>query len=61
MAAGSTPMRRTRLTTEVANTVLWLCLRHSSYNTAAVVPIDGGQSAGNRPPRVYRQGEAMQP
>jgi hypothetical protein len=24
-----------------------------------VVPIDGGQSAGNKPPQMYRQGQSM--
>ena len=45
--------------TEVARTVLWLCSEQASYITGIVVPIDGGQSAGTKPPRMYRQGEPM--
>jgi hypothetical protein len=39
--------------------VLWLCSPEPSFVTGAVVPIDGGQSAGNKPPQMYRQGQAM--
>ena len=39
--------------------VVWLSSDQSSFITGAVVPIDGGQSAGNKPPQMYRQGEAM--
>jgi NAD(P)-dependent dehydrogenase (short-subunit alcohol dehydrogenase family) len=58
-AAMATPMRRIGTTTEVASTVLWLCSEQSSYITGAVIPIDGGQSAGVKPPQMYRQGEGM--
>jgi NAD(P)-dependent dehydrogenase (short-subunit alcohol dehydrogenase family) len=58
-AAMATPMRRIGTTTEVANTVLWLCSEQSSFITGAVITIDGGQSAGIKPPQMYRQGEAM--
>ena len=58
-AASSTPMRRTGRAAEVAATVLWLCSEESSFVTGAVVAIDGGQSAGLKPARVYRQGEGM--
>ncbi len=51
-AAMATPMRRIGTTSEVASTVLWLC----SFITGAVIPIDGGQSAGIKPPQMYRQG-----
>jgi NAD(P)-dependent dehydrogenase (short-subunit alcohol dehydrogenase family) len=44
---------------EVAQTVLWLCSEQSSFITGAVVPIDGGQSAGNKPANMYRQGQAV--
>jgi hypothetical protein len=27
--------------------------------TGATIPIDGGQYAGTKPPRMYRQGEGM--
>ena len=55
----STPMRRTGTVEEVAQTVLWLCSGQSSFITGAVIPVDGGQSAGNKPPQMYRQGEPM--
>jgi NAD(P)-dependent dehydrogenase (short-subunit alcohol dehydrogenase family) len=57
----STPMRRTGSAAEVARTVLWLCSPQSSFITGAVIPIDGGQSAGSKPPQMYRPGEAMRP
>ena len=57
----STPMRRTGSAAEVAQTVLWLCSPQSSFITGAVIPVDGGQSAGTKPPQMYRQGQAMRP
>jgi NAD(P)-dependent dehydrogenase (short-subunit alcohol dehydrogenase family) len=59
LAGLSTPMRRTGTPAEVAQTVLWLCSPQSSFITGAVIPIDGGQSAGNKPPQMYRQGQPM--
>ena len=59
LAGLSTPMRRTGSVSEVAQTVLWLCSERSSFITGAVIPIDGGQAAGNKPPQMYRQGQAM--
>jgi NAD(P)-dependent dehydrogenase (short-subunit alcohol dehydrogenase family) len=59
-AAMSTPMRRTGSTAEVAQAVLWLCSEQSSFITGTVLPIDGGQAAGNKPPQMYRQGQPMQ-
>src|SRR5215813_9484628 len=59
MAGQSTPMRRTGQASEVAQTVLWLCSPASSFITGAVIPIDGGQAAGNKPPQMYRQGQPM--
>jgi NAD(P)-dependent dehydrogenase (short-subunit alcohol dehydrogenase family) len=59
LAALSTPMRRVGTPSEVANVVLWLCSDQASFVTGAVIPIDGGQSAGNKPPRMYRQGRPM--
>jgi NAD(P)-dependent dehydrogenase (short-subunit alcohol dehydrogenase family) len=56
----STPMRRVGQAQEVADTVLWLCSDQSSFVTGITVPIDGGQSAGVKPPRMYRQGQAME-
>ena len=44
---------------EVADVVLWLCSPQSSFVTGVVVPIDGGQAAGTKPPRMYREGEGM--
>ncbi len=55
----ATPMRRTGTEAEVAQTVLWLCSEQSSFITGAVIPIDGGQSAGWKPPQMYRQGQQM--
>jgi len=59
-AAMSTPMRRVGRPEEVAQVVLWLCSEQSSFVTGTVVPIDGGQAAGNKPPHMYRQGQPMQ-
>jgi NAD(P)-dependent dehydrogenase (short-subunit alcohol dehydrogenase family) len=61
LAGLSTPMRRTGTVGEVARTVLWLCSPAASFITGAVVPIDGGQSAGTKPERTYRQGKGMSP
>jgi NAD(P)-dependent dehydrogenase (short-subunit alcohol dehydrogenase family) len=55
----STPMRRIGQSSEVADVVLWLCSDRSSFVTGTVIPIDGGQSAGTKPPRMYRQGQPM--
>ncbi|HWU21038.1 MAG TPA: SDR family NAD(P)-dependent oxidoreductase [Nocardioides sp.] len=60
-AGMSTPMRRTGTPEEVAETVLWLCSPAAAFITGAVIPIDGGQSAGTKPAQMYRQGEGMQP
>src|SRR5580704_3470899 len=59
-AALSTPMRRVGRPAEVAQVVLWLCSEQSSFVTGTVVPIDGGQAAGNKPQHMYRQGQPMQ-
>src|SRR5689334_19354101 len=61
LAGLSTPMRRTGTAEEVARTVLWLCSEESSFITGTVIPVDGGQLAGNKPPQMYRQGQVMQP
>ena len=58
-AALSTPMRRVGTTAEVARAVLWLCSDQSSFITGTVMPIDGGQAAGNKPPQMYRPGQPM--
>jgi NAD(P)-dependent dehydrogenase (short-subunit alcohol dehydrogenase family) len=58
-AAMATPMRRIGTVTEVASTVLWLCSAQASFITGAVITLDGGQSAGVKPPQMYRQGEPM--
>jgi NAD(P)-dependent dehydrogenase (short-subunit alcohol dehydrogenase family) len=60
-AAMSTPMRRTGSTAEVAQAVLWLCSEQSSFITGTVLPVDGGQAAGNKPLQIYRQGPAPAP
>ena len=59
LAGLSTPMRRTGTAAEVAQVVLWLCSAQSSFVTGAVLAIDGGQLAGNKPPQMYRQGQPM--
>ena len=58
-AAMSTPMRRMGTTAEVARAVLWLSSDQSSFVTGTVMPIDGGQAAGNKPPQMYRPGQPM--
>jgi NAD(P)-dependent dehydrogenase (short-subunit alcohol dehydrogenase family) len=61
MAGESVPMGRVGTSEEVADVVLWLCSGRSSFVTGATIPIDGGQLAGHKPPRMYRQGEGMAP
>lgn len=55
----ATPMRRIGRVEEVASAVLWLCSDEASFITGAVLPIDGGQAAGNKIPTNYRPGEPM--
>lgn len=31
----------------------------AAFNTGTVVPIDGGQAAGTKPPQMYRPGQPM--
>ena len=45
-AGAAVAMGRVGSTAEVASVVLWLCSAASSYVTGAVIPIDGGQTAG---------------
>jgi NAD(P)-dependent dehydrogenase (short-subunit alcohol dehydrogenase family) len=54
-AARATPMGRIGVVAEVANTVVWLCSGQASFITGAVIPIDGGQSAGIKPPSMFSQ------
>lgn len=58
-AARSVPMQRLGEVEEVADAVLWLCSPRASFITGVTLPIDGGQSAGVKPPQMYRQGEPM--
>lgn len=58
-AALASPMRRIGSPSEVAQTVIWLSSPASSYVNGAVFPIDGGQSAGVKPPQMYRQGQPL--
>jgi NAD(P)-dependent dehydrogenase (short-subunit alcohol dehydrogenase family) len=60
-AALAAPMRRIGSAAEVASVVLWLSSPGSAYLTGTVIPIDGGQSAGVKPPQMYRQGQPMPP
>jgi len=59
MAGQATPMRRTGTPAEVAAAVVWLCSPGSSFITGTVIPVDGGQSAGFKPPQMYRPGQPM--
>jgi NAD(P)-dependent dehydrogenase (short-subunit alcohol dehydrogenase family) len=58
-AAASIPMGRIGSPQEVADAVLFLCSGRAAFITGAVLPIDGGQTAGVKPARMYRQGEPM--
>jgi NAD(P)-dependent dehydrogenase (short-subunit alcohol dehydrogenase family) len=58
-AALATPMRRVGTVAEVARAVRWLCSEQSSFITGTVLPIDGGQAAGVKPPQMYRPGQPM--
>ena len=60
LAGQSTPMRRVGSPAEVAQAVLWLCSDQSSFITGTVLPLDGGQAAGNKPPQMYRPGQPME-
>jgi NAD(P)-dependent dehydrogenase (short-subunit alcohol dehydrogenase family) len=54
-AGESTPMHRVGRAEEVAATVVWLCSDQASFVTGVTLPVDGGQSAGLKPPQMYRQ------
>jgi len=60
-AALASPMHRIGSPSEVAQAVIWLSSPASAYISGAVIPIDGGQSAGLKPPRMYRQGQPLPP
>lgn len=60
-AALATPMGRVGTTAEVADAVVWLCSDQASFITGATLPIDGGQSAGDKPRQMYRPGRPMAP
>ena len=53
-ATMATPMRRIGTVREVADVVLWLCSEQSSFVTGSVIPIDGGMSAGVKPPSMMK-------
>jgi NAD(P)-dependent dehydrogenase (short-subunit alcohol dehydrogenase family) len=59
LAAESVPMRRMGLTEDVSDVVLWLCSPGAAYVTGAVIPIDGGQTAGFKPRQMYAAGKPM--
>src|ERR1700730_1574117 len=58
-AAIATPMQRLGTANEVAKAVLWLGSDESSFVTGITLPVDGGQSAGTKPERMYRPGQGM--
>jgi NAD(P)-dependent dehydrogenase (short-subunit alcohol dehydrogenase family) len=60
LAGQSTPMGRVGRPEEVADAVVWLCSDQAAFVTGVTLPIDGGQNAGRKPPRMYRQGEPME-
>ena len=53
-AAMAAPARRIGTVSEVADVVLWLCSAQSSFVTGSVIPVDGGMSAGSKPPSMMR-------
>jgi NAD(P)-dependent dehydrogenase (short-subunit alcohol dehydrogenase family) len=53
-AAVGTPMRRIGTAAEIADAVLWLASDQSSFITGVTLPIDGGQSAGAKPEKMFR-------
>jgi len=57
-AAAATPMRRIGRPEEVAAAVLWLCSDQASFITGAIIPIDGGQYAGLKPPSMFQPGKS---
>lgn len=59
LAAEAVPMRRMGEPVDVSDVLLWLCSPESAYVTGTVIPVDGGQAAGTKPPQMYRQGEPM--
>jgi NAD(P)-dependent dehydrogenase (short-subunit alcohol dehydrogenase family) len=61
MAAASTPLGRIGTVLDVAHAVLWLCSEEAAFITGATLPIDGGQSAGVKPPAMYRPGVGVRP
>src|ERR1700722_10291392 len=59
LAGLSTPMRRTGSPAEGAAAGRWVCSPAVSFLTGAVTPVDAGQSAGNKPPQMYRPGQPV--
>ena len=59
LAATAVPMGRIGTIDDVAHAVLWLCSDEAAFITGVTLPIDGGQTAGHKPPQMYRQGESM--
>lgn len=58
-AAASVPMRRMGEVSDVSDVLLWLCSPASSFVTGTVIPIDGGQAAGQKPQQMYEPGRPM--
>ena len=59
-AGQATPMRKLGSIADVANAVLWLCSPQAGFITGAVLPIDGGQSAGIKLDRAHDQRKPVQ-
>ena len=60
-AEQATPMRRRWPTSRGGRRSRLAGSDGTSYITGATLPIDGGQSAGIKPPQFYRQGMPMSP
>lgn len=61
LAAAAVPLGRLGTVADVAHAVLWLCTDEASFITGVTLPVDGGQTAGVKPPPMYRRGENAAP
>lgn len=58
-AARAVPLGRVGSTEDVSDAVLWLSSPAAGFVTGAVLPVDGGQSAGLMLERAYEEGKPM--